>query len=572
MNDPIEDALRQKSADFHSATHPSFSWKTTLSSLTDTVRLIVPPNNILPIIFVPGIMGSNLMGGDQKPVWLMDKTAGQPLGLAWMWARKNPGARQKILHPKRTAVFAGGSVPKDPVGTISKREEFIARGWGEVGETSYHEFLIWLEKKLNAVGWNPAEWTDFSYTAISATPKAGVKRIIPKLTRGIVMNMDGLPMKPEEGYFTESILSDDLLTRAKCRFPVYACGYNWLESNIKAADRLRKRIDKIISDNNRGSQNCRQVILVTHSMGGLVARACINLDGMSAKVAGVVHGVMPSTGAPVAYRRCKVGMADEDFAAGLVIGSNGREVTAVFAQAPGALQLLPSESYKKGWLKIKDERGKVVQTLPNADPYSEIYLKKNEWWGLVDERWLTAKDGLSIKWDEFVTNIKLAQEFHREIKSTFHKNTFVYYGAGDKKQASFETIEWKVSRGITPSSGNRPTQNELLAYRHDQVRTSGSNLIYIGGETVFMPTTGYMATTSSYETSFWKIICEFQDGRGDGTVPASSGSNPRLAGGKNVRQQFRLSGFSHEPSYKDVTAQRVTHYAITKISTLADLS
>ncbi|RZM05099.1 MAG: hypothetical protein EOO88_55405, partial [Pedobacter sp.] len=87
-----------------------------------------------------------------------------------------------------------------------------------------------------------------------------------------------------------------------------------------------------------------------------------------------------------------------------------------------------------------------------------------------------------------------------------------------------------------------------------------------------MPTTGYMATTSSYETSFWKIICVFQDGRGDGTVPASSGSNPRLAGGKNVRQQFRLSGFSHEPSYKDVTAQRVTHYAITKISTLADLS
>lgn len=260
------------------------------------------------------------------------------------------------------------------------------------------------------------------------------------------------------------------------------------------------------------------------------------------------------------------GFFDATLGGGAGRQSNERIVWAL------ALQLLPSESYKKGWLKIKDERGKVVQTLPNADPYSEIYLKRNEWWGLVDERWLTAKDGLSIKWDEFVTNIKLAQEFHREIKSTFHKNTFVYYGAGDKKQASFETIEWKVSRGITPSSANRPTQNELLAYRHDQVRTGGSNLIYIGGETVFMPTTGYMATTSSYETSFWKIICEFQDGRGDGTVPASSGSNPRLAGGKNVRQQFRLSGFSHEPSYKDVTAQRVTHYAITKISTLADLS
>eukprot|EP01032_Pedospumella_encystans_P026865 gene26865-30371_t len=160
-----------------------------------------------------------------------------------------------------------------------------------------------------------------------------------KLPPGITMDMSGLPRVAEDDHFTTPILSDDLLKRAKCRFPVYACGYNWLASNTEAADALKDRIAEVIAENNKGAYKCEQVILVTHSMGGLVARCCAQLDGMAGKIAGIVHGVMPAVGAAVAYRRCKVGMREESFTAGLVIGSNGREVTAVFAQAPGALQL-----------------------------------------------------------------------------------------------------------------------------------------------------------------------------------------------------------------------------------------
>ena len=46
-------------------------------------------------------------------------------------------------------------------------------------------------------------------------------------------------------------------------------------------------------------------------MGGLVARACQALPSMEAKIAGKLHGVMPTVGAPVACRRCKVGMMDQ---------------------------------------------------------------------------------------------------------------------------------------------------------------------------------------------------------------------------------------------------------------------
>jgi len=571
MTEPFEDILRSQQAKFDSTGKPVFRWTTTLTSLTDTVKLVVPPNHVVPVIFIPGIMGSNLMGSDKQPVWLMNRGSGinQPLGLAWMWARKNPGQRQSILHPKRTSVYSFGNVPDPGARSGRSKSDYIARGWGEVGETSYHEFLLWLENKLNREGWNPAEWKDFSYTAISATPQPGAAKVVPKLHGGILMQMQGLPPFAEEGHATQSVLSDELLKRAKCLFPVYACGYNWLESNMVAAERLSKRIDHIISENRKGPQECNQVILVTHSMGGLVARACLTLSGISAKVAGIVHGVMPSTGAPVAYRRCKVGMSDEgglaDKVPAAVIGSSGREVTAVFAQAPGALQLLPSEGFGKNWLQIKDEHGKVLESLPNADPYSEIYLRKDKWWGLVDQRWLTPKNGVAIEWNEFATNIDLAQEFHSEIKSSFHRNTFVYYGAGDKKEASFETIQWQLSRGITPSEGTRPAAGRVPNHNFIDVRTDGDNAIYIGGKTEIIPAPAYMSSGGTYETSFWKIICAAQDGKGDGTVPASSGASPRKTSGKNVQQQFRISGFLHEASYKSPMAQRVTHYAITKI-------
>ncbi len=62
-------------------------------------------------------------------------------------------------------------------------------------------------------------------------------------------------------------------------------------------------------------------------------------------------------------------------------------------------------------------------------------------------------------------------------------------------------------------------------------------------------------------TSLWEIYCAKQDGGGDRTVPVTSGAAPRARGGGSIRQQFRLSGFSHEAAYRDAMAQKVTHYA-----------
>ncbi|MCK0745600.1 esterase/lipase family protein, partial [Chromohalobacter nigrandesensis] len=72
----------------------------------------------------------------------------------------------------------------------------------------------------------------------------------------------------------ESRAERNVHTLGRFNFPVHACGYNWLQSNTDSAATLAKRVDEIIAGYRRARMTCDQAILVTHSMGGLVARYC----------------------------------------------------------------------------------------------------------------------------------------------------------------------------------------------------------------------------------------------------------------------------------------------------------
>ncbi len=549
---------------------PSFKWSLTDSYLTDPVLLVTGPFNVLPVVFVPGIMGSNLkVKGSNQPVWRLDEGAfGLPWNLVKNIAKKGPGERQKLLHPDRTEVDYGGAVPAESDSETYGASTHRARGWGSVGEGSYHKFLLWLERTLNPRNRNPVFWQEYyqDEATISAPLKPGET---PKMFPGIRMGMKGQPFGAEIHAF-DPISSSDLIAQSKFMFPVYAAGYNWLASNGAAGDALALRIKAIIAENNRGQYACKQVILVTHSMGGLVARACAQTPGLEDLIAGVVHGVMPAVGAAVAYRRCKVGMRDEDFGAGLVIGSTGQEVTAVFAQAPGALQLLPSHLYSADWLQILDSEQKVIDSLPPSDandPYKKIYLRRDRWWGLVNEDWLSPKDGAPITWDRFDSNVSLAKKFHTSLADFYHPRTFVYYGA-DKKIASFEKVSWRMLKGVAPDSKPAPGVQKVLAMKSGDLRVPGGPIDYVGGSTQYITTVSPYggAASTSYETSYWELHCEMQDGAGDGTVPASSGAMPGRRGAGNIKQQFRLTGFGHEKSYQNAVAQSATLLSITKIA------
>jgi PGAP1-like protein len=580
---------------------PTFDWTLTHNSILDTVKLIMPATNTVPIIFVPGIMGSNLKSKSGEAVWRLDGGTmwglilnDKPVNLAKKWAFEDASKRQALLHPERVDVDPDGAVPSKGVGSIGGTQGFIDRGWGEVSETSYHKFLVWLEGKMNPASVNPANWEDFYYTSVNATPKPGQPRPEPKLYPGISMSMRNLPRMTDDRKAVTPVTSDDLLARAKHRFPVYACGYNWLASNNKAAQRLADRIKKVIKENNTGYYTCSQVILVTHSMGGLVARACSEVLNKSDDIAGIVHGVMPATGAAVAYRRCKIGMKDEDYGAALVIGMTGKEVTAVFAQAPGALQLLPSQDYPPGWLHFNPTKSQVkpltdrpdneleeivvVSSLPTKSkpsPYESIYLQKDHWWGLVREEWLKPGTKTTFTWTDFEKNIVEAKEFHTSISGKYHANTYVYYGDDSGKQASFEQIHWRIQPGLQPfGNATAPTASDVVNMPPAKVRTDGSNAAYVGGQReggeVYISPVG-AGVTATYETSNWMIVCEKQNAKGDGTVPACSGAAPRTAAPGAVRHQFGLTGFGHEASYQNLAAQMTTLYSITKIAKSAKL-
>jgi predicted alpha/beta hydrolase family esterase len=62
------------------------------------------------------------------------------------------------------------------------------------------------------------------------------------------------------------------------------------------------------------SRRAGKVIIVTHSMGGLVARYASQVSGAKDKILGIVHGVIPDLGSPAAYRRMKVGAKQEGMA------------------------------------------------------------------------------------------------------------------------------------------------------------------------------------------------------------------------------------------------------------------
>src|SRR5690606_14017454 len=361
---------------------PTYPWRPTKSRMRDPVRIVLPPMAVLLVVSCPGILGSNLMDMNGGKVWRLDTTLGAPIGLARKMAFSGPATRQRLMHPSRTEVDPRGGVPKSPKGSVTQRSQYRdERFWGEVAEGSYHSFLLWLEERLNSGEYNPAKWREFFYTAMSATPKPGEGPREPRLDPGIQVQMRGFSPfefieRDSNGrpHAHEPLISDDLLKRARFRMPVYACGYNWLASNTAAAERLRDRIKHVVEANNRNGSKCDQVVLITHSMGGLVARRCALLPGMENRIAGIVHGVMPAVGAAVAYRRCKVGMRDESYLAGLVIGSNGREVTAVFSQAPGALQLLPPSEYRPGWLRIQGADGATPDEVrPIGEPWEDIY-------------------------------------------------------------------------------------------------------------------------------------------------------------------------------------------------------
>lgn len=521
------------------------TYPSTTSPPDDSVGVCyMVPDRVIPVIFVPGVMGSNLSnipkpGKKADPIWLLNSSG----GMLTDWGTTGPIKRKELLRPEVTQVYPLGKIPS---GTIQTDEELRRRGWGEVGYSSYAEALVWLENNLNDFG----------------DSKAGDRFAMINAVLEGAINAD-------------KVTRDEVALSYKYQFPVHAVGYNWLDSNAKSAERLARRIKDFVAHYVNNKIRCEKVIVVTHSMGGLVARHCSENLGMKNTILGIVHGVMPAIGAAAVYRRMKAGTENPDKgtwksarggAASYVLGGNAAEMTTVLSSAPGPLQLLPSIEYGMNWLKFSDgARDMPELSLPKADPYDEIYTVRGRWWSLCDYRLIDARDKpeqktkekLNADWLGFETiiNKEVRTFLEDDLKGKYHANTYAFIGLDDNHRA-YGQVTWTAKTNVNyakPTAANLPNASfkrgdngEGTEYPFTKVQVQGGR----GGTKVVdrdMP----MDVSKGEEA-------------GDGTVPSRSGRAVK----SHAKAYFELARVGHEPAYKNDNhhAQLAALHGIIKIT------
>ncbi|MBG5919984.1 esterase/lipase family protein [Providencia stuartii] len=389
-------------------------------SLNAEAKCIMPPTKAIPVIFIPGIMGTNLKNKKGKSIWRADWVKGaDTLPLAW----KNGNERRELLNVKNTQVDSDGKIKtsgftvySDDGNLFPSREK---RHWGEALYLSYGEFL------------------DVFQTTLIDDWQRDIKRMSnPELAKQIdkTMNINGVLSKlltlskKNDGSYETDFTEKELSHFKHFLFPVHVFGYNWLVDNAISAAQLVDYIDKVIRtykyEHGHGLA-VEKVIIVTHSMGGLIARYASQVLGAKEKILGIVHGVIPDIGSPAAYRRMKTGAGKEGLP-GLVLGKDAEKLMSVLAFAPAPLQLLPSPKYPTNWLKF--ESG---ESYPKVDPFEEIYLRNDVWWRLYEPDILD-KDQVSIQKNEksYATLMRdSVKTFINKIEQgQYHPNTYVFYG------------------------------------------------------------------------------------------------------------------------------------------------
>ena len=259
------------------------------------------------------------------------------------------------------------------------------------------------------------------------------------------------------------ITEDDLKKIAACWYPVHAMGYNFVQSNGVTAVTIAKRLRGLVKHYRERGFKCHEVILVTHSMGGLLARALIHPDygkivnDNDLTILGIYHSVMPAIGAAGAYKRMRFGFLEKsgpfNKKTAQVLGIDGEHATAMVANAPAALEMMPSVAYGANWIKVVDDKDRILWSWPQEgqNALDSIYLRpSSNWWRLINPMWVNPANiphekGGGLK--NVTQRIKDAFAFSHSIEKYFHKQTYASY-CESKDYLSYGEVIFKVTDGM----------------------------------------------------------------------------------------------------------------------------
>jgi pimeloyl-ACP methyl ester carboxylesterase len=557
--------------------NPVFDSVLSPESFAPRALCILPKRHVIPVIFVPGIMGSNLRAtaehNQKRPsVWRPPNGACTGLGEWLSRLAQFSFQRQRALTPSHCEVDRRGKIKLSESTYTLDKDEARRRGWGELHWDSYGEILLALEKALN--------------DQYESSPEGLPSRLMPVWELAKTLKYpegqkgeDGNPLPTDAlkrwnkvaGGDCPPLTDDEIARLDDYYYPVWACGYNWLESNADSAKRLVQRIQDVLKHYNH--PDCQfipegRVILVTHSMGGLVARAAAKLAEKD--ILGIVHGVQPVGGAPVVYRRFRAGTETSGpldvmgAIAAEILGWDAKAITCVMANSPGPMELLPTRHYPSGWLRFERRSGGNKEELmpplptPGGDPYEEIYSVRvqDKWWGMVDETLIDPAGLLDREkkaiFSYYLDVLKGVQKFHgKELDLYFHPKTYAYFGS-DERQVSYGAVYW-----VTQDDVPFEMKTGLMTWKAKFWGGLGVSVLAEGEDGVRMHLVRAAASND-----------ENGENAGDATVPSASGE--LLKGGKDAIQAiFRMKGFNHQFSYKNAEVQHAVSYSIARLVLVA---
>lgn len=562
------------------------------------IHLVVPPGTAIPVVFLPGIMGSNLRmsRARQERLKRKDNRAWRPDDAGDTAAKRDAPPRQRQLNfdPDQTEVevykwtsdgsrfdveaaqdqrhsnvphgladinplirsdplpsgpFAKSDPSKDAVVPTTAAQKARRRGWSELMFGSYGAALQEFEVLFNNVVGLTTQQLDAKWQQ---------------------RYQDKAPAQwGQEGSPKPALTEAELKTLGNAWLPVHAMGYNWLKSNGESAKWVAQRIRDLKKQYENFGFECPGVIVVTHSMGGLVARALLHpkYGALKGEVLGVVHSAQPVRGAGASYTRMRSGFEKAGRTLNpialitnpiqrKVLGANGADVTAVLANSPGALELLPHPAYGglqggamgapgAPWLVVKDITGATLAQWPRANGASlkEVYTSQ-AWWRLMNPQWVDPANKYKGKIDKAMKSLtkrlEKAMKFATDLTDTWHPQTYAHYGA-DARHPSYGQVVWQVARGDTTDAGP-PEQWALLA-------DAGH---------------GELTVRSASGRELRLRLLPPQDA-GDGTVPAQA-SGARLGIGA---QAWAQTGYDHQGSYQNTRVQHATVFAVARMAAKA---
>ncbi|MDR3086337.1 MAG: alpha/beta hydrolase [Azoarcus sp.] len=557
-----------------------------------SARVVLPPHDVIPIIFVPGVAGSNLKTKKEK-TWMVPNGAGD-IGIILKTGGRGQKKRQKLFDPLTSEVDPDGKCVIDDNVYWLTSEEAHRRGWGTIHAGSYHAFLQRLERVLNDI------------TAAPGEPDLKKNYLLPEI--GFLQYLNGgLPshltssssakpsprdygLKAEEamnmwGKKPPALTEKEIHKLGSYYYPVWVYGYNWLQDNEDSARGLLKFIDEQVLACYKRSQYFKcadKVIIVTHSMGGLVARRASQMlkeRGQEDKILGVAHGVQPVMGAPALYRRLRAGQEAGDPAAGFlnrdafmagitsaVMGWSEQSMTVQLARAPGPLELAPTKDYPMNWLVVKGY-GRKVFSLPEKDPYAEIYSKTTDdcWWGMVNPEYIdpagTIREEGRNPAKEYKKAIGFAQAFHDKLKLYAHPETYGFYGIDDDKYRSFGYVEWTINVESPSFIRNVEAVKNAKGIEYKSAKVT----VPLQYQERPLHLLHNPPREKPLIANCTATLSNARNQRGDGTVPEDSGKVLERLGEKPPVEVFTIPGFGHQDAFNAESGSLAGIYFIARI-------